>query len=907
MLSLHRNHHLILAAVKFSAANCNIYSKTYKSIQAGHHKLAQIDITRRNLHSHRSILFSQSAAHDSNNSNGNNQSKETCKENEANSNPDKAGGSTATSTNSTASTAAAEPAQFPAPVKPFVPPTKPEKSEPSKEISKEAASAPGAVQPPSQQQLQQPQPEQRIQPPSEEKLNPPPAQAKSEEIMAKQAKIEKELEIFGKVEGKKAAAVDPMKSAGPEHFIPPKPKGPPAATETPTILSPAQGPGMGQQQPQEPIISAQKPVIVPAEAKPAGSEPFSDNSGPPCRDLVICSGALVHSQWPGGGEEWSWRGNWRDYFSYENLKLQLLIWLDRVNFWWKEARAIIQTHPLFSYWPHIGYLISASATLVTDIVWLRSLLICANFFGLAVNYSFAPPFWTGIYWNFFFIAANLIQIIRVLMERREIELTAEEQLIYRQQFDEAFSTMEFRKLLRAGKFVDLLPGEVLMKQGQEINKVYMIVGGKAKVEREFKVFQQTSQESEEFPDKLAQDSKETQELGEIPIKIAENDPAKVVANIEMIGINEESEEISPEERRKQPGPSSKEIPTKSAEETAPALATSAAPQITTAESSSLADFHPVDSLPASPSLSQVVATVISDAANSLPPSGAELIMSAGAAAAAGGEVLSLADASKLPKKYRSIMERQFGAVKQGALGHSEFGTENGAGKVENRKNYRLEHELIGEVASGSLIGELSVSSSSTADQIASSTITVTAPTRVLLWEKGTLRALFWKFPILAIGWYSVVSSDLSDRLKQQEKLSSDNAYRYLIMGAISGGNINSLQRTAIERYRIEHHLSEEQHLQALAANGWTKADWLRGTKKVGWLEAISSRITTASTANQQEIGANNRKNPADTSAHQKSPAAPPSIASNTSNKFSASFTIPARPANNHSTSVFPEI
>ena len=57
----------------------------------------------------------------------------------------------------------------------------------------------------------------------------------------------------------------------------------------------------------------------------------------------------------------------------------------------------IKLHPLFKHWPNVGYLISAVSVLVSDILWLRSLLILANCFGILVNRSF--NFWTGIYWS----------------------------------------------------------------------------------------------------------------------------------------------------------------------------------------------------------------------------------------------------------------------------------------------------------------------------------------------------------------------------------------------------------------------------------------------------------------------------------------------------------------------------
>jgi hypothetical protein len=40
---------------------------------------------------------------------------------------------------------------------------------------------------------------------------------------------------------------------------------------------------------------------------------------------------------------------------------------------------------LLKYWPHVGYTVSACAVLVTDILWLRTLMILANCCGIITN------------------------------------------------------------------------------------------------------------------------------------------------------------------------------------------------------------------------------------------------------------------------------------------------------------------------------------------------------------------------------------------------------------------------------------------------------------------------------------------------------------------------------------------
>ena len=109
----------------------------------------------------------------------------------------------------------------------------------------------------------------------------------------------------------------------------------------------------------------------------------------------------------------------------------------------------VKLHPLFGHWPNIGYLISAVSVLVSDILWLRTLMIVANCFGILVNRSFR--FWTGVRWNVFFILANLLQIAMILHDSRSVQLSAEEQTLYDNAFADVFSKQEFNKLLKVSR------------------------------------------------------------------------------------------------------------------------------------------------------------------------------------------------------------------------------------------------------------------------------------------------------------------------------------------------------------------------------------------------------------------------------------------------------------------------
>jgi hypothetical protein len=55
-----------------------------------------------------------------------------------------------------------------------------------------------------------------------------------------------------------------------------------------------------------------------------------------------------------------------------------------------------------------------------------------------------------VYWNTFFISANLFQIIRLLLERREVKLSEELQTLFDTLFYPALTAPEFRRLVNTG-------------------------------------------------------------------------------------------------------------------------------------------------------------------------------------------------------------------------------------------------------------------------------------------------------------------------------------------------------------------------------------------------------------------------------------------------------------------------
>ena len=571
----------------------------------------------------------------------------------------------------------------------------------------------------------------------------------------------------------------------------------------------------------------------------------------------------------------------------------------------------VKLHPLFKHWPNVGYLISAVSVLVSDILWLRSLLIVANCFGILVNRSFS--FWTGIYWNVFFILANLLQIGLILLDRRAVQLSEEEQRLYDLVFADVFSVQEFNKLLQVGTFRDLEPGERLMTQGSEIHTVYLIHDGLCRVEEERRI-------------PLARDDAQSASAA-----VAASGPSSNGSSPSLLsyvfgaaddgrahGFGADSDHRSsaaPPESAGSAGagatsPSAVPLPPSSAD--VPAAPSPPEPVLSAVahqvaalgegvrelissighsshdpsqsagkgDGSPTTPAVPVPLAPSAPDASSAPAlnaTVLTVAASSgsatATVSAAEPASSSAPdnAAAAAPATLSAASererrkaerTARREKKRRSrasAMERQFGAPHVIA-----------SSTVSEDGQYEVRREVIGYMRGGRLVGEMSLLTTAAASPAASSdsaptspaeylapsfiasaspsvataTVTCVERTRALVWSRERLRSLFFRFPTLSVGWYTIVSSDLVHRLSEARHLSLFNGYKLLLLGVCAEGRITAKQRSAVDEYRRLNSISDDDHVSTLRDIGWTKAEWERGSKRLTWMESLAEQLGT---------------------------------------------------------------
>eukprot|EP00898_Chlorokybus_atmophyticus_P006859 jgi/Chlat1/7174/Chrsp57S06749 len=92
--------------------------------------------------------------------------------------------------------------------------------------------------------------------------------------------------------------------------------------------------------------------------------------------------------------------------------------------------------------------------------------------------NFEKPQWVLLCWSLLFFTINGVQVHRILVERQDVLLDVNEQLLYHLVFEHSgMRPKQMKNVLAVGKWRQLEPGEVIFKEGQEHNKFYVIANG----------------------------------------------------------------------------------------------------------------------------------------------------------------------------------------------------------------------------------------------------------------------------------------------------------------------------------------------------------------------------------------------------------------------------------------------
>jgi hypothetical protein len=119
--------------------------------------------------------------------------------------------------------------------------------------------------------------------------------------------------------------------------------------------------------------------------------------------------------------------------------------------------------------------------MVRDILWLRILTVIAAMCLMPYFYFQPVPIMTPIYWNMGFTALNILWIILLLLERRPIRLSPEEERLCELVF-RTMTPREMMKILKLATWETAEPDECFIDRGSKLDQLIVIYSGKACVE-----------------------------------------------------------------------------------------------------------------------------------------------------------------------------------------------------------------------------------------------------------------------------------------------------------------------------------------------------------------------------------------------------------------------------------------
>jgi Popeye protein conserved region len=128
---------------------------------------------------------------------------------------------------------------------------------------------------------------------------------------------------------------------------------------------------------------------------------------------------------------------------------------------------------------HLANVLYLVSFLVSDILWLRLLNVLAGGILIAWLAAGAAPA-APIAWNSLFLAINVVQVWRLLLERRPVRLRAEELTLYQLAF-RSLTLREFARLAAIGRWEDAGPGDHLVEQGVRLDRMLVLCSGTSDV------------------------------------------------------------------------------------------------------------------------------------------------------------------------------------------------------------------------------------------------------------------------------------------------------------------------------------------------------------------------------------------------------------------------------------------
>ena len=129
---------------------------------------------------------------------------------------------------------------------------------------------------------------------------------------------------------------------------------------------------------------------------------------------------------------------------------------------------------------HIANALVLASYLVHDILPLRVLAVLANGCFLALFLLQRPLSPSSIAWQSVFMAINIVQVWRLILERRPVRFSADEQQLFQLAF-RPLAPRELRRFLQFAEWKSAAPGDRLVEEQQKLDAIFVLFSGEANV------------------------------------------------------------------------------------------------------------------------------------------------------------------------------------------------------------------------------------------------------------------------------------------------------------------------------------------------------------------------------------------------------------------------------------------
>jgi CRP-like cAMP-binding protein len=129
---------------------------------------------------------------------------------------------------------------------------------------------------------------------------------------------------------------------------------------------------------------------------------------------------------------------------------------------------------------HVSYTLIAISYWLTDIFWLRVVAMAGLSLEILYFYFSGGDLRAGIGWDLIFIAINAYQLYQLVKDRYTLKLPEADRELLRKVM-KGLNDFQIARLLSVGDMVDLPSGTVLTTEQKDLDRLFFICSGTAKV------------------------------------------------------------------------------------------------------------------------------------------------------------------------------------------------------------------------------------------------------------------------------------------------------------------------------------------------------------------------------------------------------------------------------------------